>query len=314
MRMTEPVRYEERDGIAIITLNRPQKKNTLNEAVIQGVADGIDAATKSAAVAAVVLRGEGGTLTAGYDLTAGNSSDNGPAPSWTTPYGATGPTPRAGAWDPVRDYQFMNNNVRRFMKIWECPKPVLGEISGWAVGGATDLVLCADLLYMASDAHIGYAPSRIFGTPTTMMWVYRLGLEHAKQYLLTGRAIDAPTAHRIGLVSQVCEPDEIQGIVESEAKLMANIPANQLALNKMLINQAFENMGLRTSQMLGTFFDGVTRHTEEALRWQESFADKGFRQVIRERDDPWQDYGSKPGGSKPGGSKPDGSRPEEDER
>ena len=88
----------------------------------------------------------------------------------------------------------MNNNVRRFMKIWECPKPVLGEISGWAVGGATDLVLCCDLLYMAEDAHIGYAPSRIFGTPTTMMWVYRLGLEHAKQFLLTGRAIDAETA------------------------------------------------------------------------------------------------------------------------
>ncbi len=288
------VRYEERDDIAVITLNRPEKKNTLNDAVIQGVADGIDTATKSPDVAAIVLRGEGGTLTAGYDLTAGLDRAGGPAPSWSTPYGAKGPQPRVGAWDPVRDYQFMNNNVRRFMKIWECPKPVLGEISGWAVGGATDMILCADLLYMASDAHIGYAPSRIFGTPTTMMWVYRLGLEHAKQYLLTGRAIDAATAHRIGLVSQVCEPDALAGVVEAEARLMANIPANQLALNKMLINQAFENMGLRTSQMLGTFFDGVTRHTEEALQWQESFAEKGFREVIRERDDPWQDYGSRP--------------------
>ena len=188
----------------------------------------------------------------------------------------------------------MNNNVRRFMKVWECPKPVIGEITGWAIGGATDLILCADLLYMASDAHIGYAPSRIFGTPTTMMWVYRLGLEHAKQFLLTGRAIDADTALRIGLVSQVCEPDEIAAVVEAEAQRFKHIPANQLALNKMLINQAFENMGLRTSQMLGTFFDGVTRHTEEAYRWVESFEEKGFRDVIRERDDPWEDYGSQP--------------------
>ncbi len=194
----------------------------------------------------------------------------------------------------MRDYQFMNHNVRRFMKLWECPKPVLGEITGWAVGGATDLVLCADLLFMASDAHIGYAPSRIFGTPTTMMWVYRLGLEHAKQFLLTGRAIDAPTAHRIGLVSQVCEPDEISAVVEAEARRFRHIPANQLALNKLLINQAFENMGLRTSQLLGTFFDGVTRHTEEAYRWVESFEEQGFREVIRERDDPWEDYGSRP--------------------
>ncbi len=290
-----PVRYAERDGVAIITLNRPEKKNTLTDAVIQGVADGIDTASRSRDVAAIVLRGEGGTLTAGYDLTPDDGSNaNGDGARWSTPYGAHGPEPRAGAWDPVRDYQFMGNNVRRFMKIWECPKPVIGEITGWAIGGATDMILCADLLYMASDAHIGYAPSRIFGTPTTMMWVYRLGLEHAKQYLLTGRAIDAATAHRIGLVSHVVDPATIAAEAEAEARRMANIPANQLALNKLLINQAFENMGLRTSQMLGTFFDGVTRHTEEAYRWQESFADKGFRQVIRERDDPWGDYGSKP--------------------
>ena len=286
------VRYVERNHIAIISINRPEKKNTLTEAVVQGIADSIDAATASPDVVAVVIRGEGGTLTGGYDLTA--AGGNGSAEGWSTPYGAQGPRSRDGAWDPVRDYQFMNNNVRRFMKIWECPKPVIGEISGWAVGGATDLILCADLLYMAEDAHIGYAPSRIFGTPTTMMWVYRLGLEHAKQYLLTGRAIDAPTAHRIGLVSEVCSPDEISAIVEAEAERFKHIPANQLALNKMLINQAFENMGLRTSQMLGTFFDGVTRHTEEAYQWVESFEEKGFRQVIRERDDPWQDYGSAP--------------------
>lgn len=283
-----PVLYEERDDLAIITLNRPEKKNTLTDAVIQGVADGIDSATASRDVVAVVVRGSGGTLTAGYDLTAGGES------SWPTPYGARGPIPRDGAWDPVRDYQFMGNNVRRFMKIWECPKPVIGEITGWAVGGATDMILCADLLYMASDAHIGYAPSRVFGTPTTMMWVYRLGLEHAKQFLLTGRAIDADTAHRIGLVSHVCDPDTLSQEAEAEARRFAHIPANQLALNKMLINQAFENMGLRTSQMLGTFFDGVTRHTEEAYRWVESFDEKGFREVIRERDDPWEDYGSRP--------------------
>lgn len=188
----------------------------------------------------------------------------------------------------------MKANVDRFMKIWECPKPVLAEVTGWAIGGATDLVLCADLLYMASDAHIGYAPSRIYGLPTTMMWVYRLGLEHTKQFLLTGRAIDAATAHRIGLVSEVCEPAELSDLVEAEAKRFTNIPANQLALNKMLINQAFENMGLRTTQMVGSFFDGMARHTEEAVRWTEDIDERGLRKVVAERDDPWNDYGSSP--------------------
>ena len=292
----DPVLYEERDDLAIITLNRPEKKNALTDAVIQGIADGIDSATASVDVVAVVIRGSGDTLTAGYALTAGMvvGTAGGDEPGWPTPYGAKGPDPREGAWDPVRDYQFMGNNVRRFMKVWECPKPVIGEIRGWAVGGATDLILCADLLFMASDAHIGYAPSRIFGTPTTMLWVYRLGLEHAKQFLLTGRAIDAETAHRIGLVSSVHGPEDLSAAVEAEARRFRHIPANQLALNKLLINQAYENMGLRTSQVLGTFFDGVTRHTEEAYRWAESFADKGFRDVIRERDAPWEDYGESP--------------------
>jgi enoyl-CoA hydratase len=180
------------------------------------------------------------------------------------------------------------------MSIWECPKPVLGEIKGWAIGGATDLILCCDLLYMAESAHIGYAPSRIYGTPTTMMWVYRLGLEHAKQFLLTGRSIDSATAARIGLVSQVVPDDQLASAIEAEAMRFKHIPANQLALNKLLINQAFENMGLRTTQLLGTFFEGVTRHTEEAYRWAESFEEKGFREVIRERDAPWQDYGEDP--------------------
>jgi enoyl-CoA hydratase len=283
----EDVRYEERDAIAIITITRPRKLNTLTESVVQGIADGIDAATASREVRAIVLRGEGRVFTAGYDLVAEGEG------GWGSPYDAPSVKPREGAWDPVRDYQFMNQNVQRFMKIWHCPKPVVGQIHGFAVGGATDLVLCCDQLFMADDAHIGYAPSRIFGTPTTMLWIYRLGLEHAKQFLLTGEAIDAETALRIGLVSHVYPAAELSERVEEYANRFQNIPANQLALNKLLINQAFENMGLRTTQILGTFFDGITRHTEEAYRWAESFDEKGFRQVIRERDAPWGDYGEK---------------------
>jgi enoyl-CoA hydratase len=282
------VRYEERDAIAIITIDRPEKLNTLTEYVVQGVADGIDAATASPDVRAVVLRGEGRVFTAGYDLTGGAES------GWSNPYDAPSVTSRDGAWDPVRDHQWMRKNVERFMKIWHCPKPVLGQIHGFAVGGATDLVLCCDQLFMAEDAHIGYAPSRIFGTPTTMIWVYRLGLEHTKQFLLSGRAIDAATAYRIGLVSEVYPADELAARVEEHANRFRHIPANQLALNKLLINQAFENMGLRTTQLLGTLFDGITRHTEEAYRWAESFSEKGFREVIRERDRPWGDYGERP--------------------
>ncbi len=290
--MTETVvRYEERETVAFVTINRPEKKNTLTEAVIQGIADGVDRANASAEARAIVLSGTGGVFSAGYDLTGGYDwRDEG---RWQKTFDAPRPEPRPGAWDPVRDLAFMGHNARRFMKIWESPKPVIGQIEGWCVGGATDLALCCDQLFMADTAVIGYPPARIFGTPTTMLWVYRLGLERAKQYLLTGAEIDAPTAVRIGLVSEVHPAPDLAARVEAHARRFASIPANQLALNKLLINQVYENMGLRTTQLLGTFFDGITRHTEEAYRWVESFAERGFRQVIRDRDRPWGDYGEK---------------------
>jgi enoyl-CoA hydratase len=293
---SEPaVLYEERDGVAIVTLNRPDKMNTLNEAVIEGMAEGIDRAASSETVSAVILRGAGTTFSAGYDLAPTDRSPD--APRFRSHnYGAARVEHRAGAWDPMRDYHMMGHNMRRFMRIWECPKPVIGELRGWAIGGATDMLLCCDLIFMGEDAHIGYAPSRVFGTPTTMMWVYRVGLEHAKQFLLSGDAVDAATAFRIGLVSKVIAEDLLSEETERYAARFRHIPANQLAMNKLLINQAFENMGLRTTQMLGTLFDGMARHTEEAYRWTESFSEIGFRETIRRRDAPFEDYGERPRG------------------
>ncbi len=284
------VMYEERNTLGIITLNRPEKMNTLNSEVIEGIAERMDEATGSEDVRAIIIRGAGRTFTAGYDLNPGND-----APSARQPrYGAPVVEHRAGAWDPVRDYQGMGQNMRRFMKLWECPKPVIAQVHGYALGGGTDLLLCADQIFMAEDAYIGYPPSRVYGTPTTMMWVYRLSLEHAKQFLLSGEAIDAETALRIGLVSRVFPAERLAEETEAYAARFQHIPANQLALNKLLINQAYENMGLRTTQMFGTLFDGMTRHTEEALRWREDFGEFGFRETIRRRDRPFQDYGERP--------------------
>ena len=251
-------------------------KRQLTAEVIGAVGEYVDQAASAEEVAAIILRGAGPNVSAGYDLDDFLANEAGSQDQ---------------VWDPVGDYQSMSGNVRNFMKVWECPKPVIAEISGWAIGGATDLLLCADLLFMADDAHIGYAPSRIYGTPTTMMWIHRIGLEHAKQFLLTGRPINAETAFRIGLVSHVCKAGDLSRSAESEARRFADIPSNQLALNKLLINQTFENMGLRTSQMLGTFFDGIARHTPEAQDWAARITGGDFREAVAERDRPWGDYG-----------------------
>ncbi len=279
--MPDEVLYEEDGSLAFVTLNRPEKLNTLNGALLDGFEKALDRARDSEVVRAVILRGAGRAFSGGYDL---NPTGQRVAPA------ANRPNRR---WDPVRDFQNMSRNVRRFMKLWEIPKPVIAQVHGWCVGGGTDLALCSDLIFMAEDAYIGYPPARVYGTPTSMMWVYRLGLEAAKRYMLTGDAIDAPTALRIGLVSQIAPAADLPGIVERFARRFENIPANQLALNKLLINQAYENMGLRTTQMFGTFFDGMTRNTQEAIDWRDSFGTVGFRETIRNRDGPFEDYGER---------------------
>jgi enoyl-CoA hydratase len=279
--MADEVLYEEDGSLAYVTFNRPEKLNTLNGALLDAFEKVIDRAAQSDAVRAIILRGAGRAFSAGYDL---NPSGLRVAPEVQRPN---------RRWDPVRDYQNMSRNVRRFMKLWEVPKPVIAQVHGWCVGGGTDLALCSDLIFMADDAYIGYPPARVYGTPTSMMWVYRLGLEAAKRYMLTGDAIDAPAALRIGLVSEIAPAEELPGIVERFARRFENIPWNQLALNKLLINQAYENMGLRTTQMFGTFFDGMTRNTQEAIDWRDSFSSLGFRETIRRRDGPFGDYGER---------------------
>ncbi len=276
-----PVLYEEDGSLAYVTLNRPAKLNTLNQALLQAFEEAIDRAVASEAVRCIVLRGAGRAFSAGYDL---NPTGQAVAPERQE---------SDRRWDPALDYQRMSRNVRRFMKLWESPKPVIAQVHGWCVGGGTDLALCSDLIFMAEDAYIGYPPARVYGTPTSMMWVYRLGLENAKRFVLTGDAVDAATALRIGLVSEVTPASELPGVVERFARRFESIPANQLALNKLLVNQAYENMGLRTTQMFGTFFDGMTRNTQEAIDWVRGFSKVGFRESVRRRDAPFEDYGER---------------------
>jgi enoyl-CoA hydratase len=158
----------------------------------------------------------------------------------------------------------------------------------------TDMVLCADLIVAAESAVFGYPPARVWGTPTTAMWVYRMGLEKAKRYLLTGDEIPAPEAARIGLVLETVPDDRLQAHAMGLARRMARLPGNQLAMLKLLCNHTVENMGFGSSRLLGTLFDGIARHTQEGLDFVARAGEVGFREAVRERDDPFGDYGSGP--------------------
>ena len=166
-------------------------------------------------------------------------------------------------------------------------------VQGWCIGGGTDMVLCADIIVAGEGASFGYPPSRVWGTPTTAMWVYRMGLERAKRYLLTGDEIPARKAAEIGLVLEVVPDVQLLDHALGLARRIGRLPVNQLIMLKLLCNQTAEHLGLAQTRLLGTLFDGVARHTQEGLDFVQRSRDVGFRQAVRERDDPFGDYGSR---------------------
>jgi len=196
-----------------------------------------------------------------------------------------------GTWDPVVDFQMMSRNVRGFMSLFHSEKPVVCKVHGYCVAGGTDMALCSDLLVAEDRAKIGYPPARVWGVPTTALWAYRVGPARAKRLLLTGDSIDGATAVEWGLASEAHPADALDAGFEGLLERIARVPVNQLVMHKLLVNQALYAQGLAATQALGTFFDGIARHTAEGFSFQQRSAEVGFKQAVRERDEPFGDYG-----------------------
>ncbi len=275
------IRVESKNGVRHLILCRPEASNTITPQLRDELSAAIDEADADHGVNVILLRAEGPAFCAGYNL------------EWGTGL-QIGEDRRKRGWDSVTDYNAMSRFVNVYMKLWYANTPTIAAGHGWCVGGGTDMVLCSDIIVAAENASFGYPPSRVWGTPTTAMWVYRMGLERAKRYLLTGDEIPAVEAARIGLILETVPEDKLQEHAIAFAERMAKVPANQLQMLKMLCNHTAENMGLATSRVLGTLFDGIARHTQEGIDWIALAREKGFRQAVRERDDPFGDYGSGP--------------------
>ncbi len=283
----ETLRTETAEAVASIVLCRADAYNTITPTLRDELSAAIDAADADPEVHVILLRAEGRAFCAGYGLDWSTRAQAQEEPS-------DEPAERsARAWDSVSDMRMIGSFVDVYMKLWYARKPTIAAVQGWCIGGGTDMVLCADLIIAGEGASFGYPPSRVWGTPTTAMWVYRMGLERAKRYLLTGDEIPARIAAEIGMILEVVPDSELQDRALALARRMARVPTNQLVMLKLLCNQTAENMGLASSRMLGTLFDGVARHTQEGLDFVERAQKLGFRQAVRERDDPFGDYGSR---------------------
>jgi enoyl-CoA hydratase len=272
----------ERDGrIARITLNRPEVLNAIDNDVPRELADAVERADADEKVHVIVLAGAGRAFCAGYDLMRYAQADG------TNRYTQDMP------WDPMKDYTFMMRNTELFMSLFRSKRPVICKVHGFAVAGGSDIALCSDLVIMAMDAGIGYMPVRVWGCPTTAMWVYRLGAEKAKRMLFTGDKIDGREAEKLGLVLKAVPADRLDEEVEDLAHRIASVPQNQLMMQKLMVNQALTNMGLHTTQMIATVFDGITRHSPEGLNFKRRAEEKGWKHAVDERDQgtfDWTNY------------------------
>jgi enoyl-CoA hydratase len=197
----------------------------------------------------------------------------------------------AATWDPMVDYAMMSRNVRGFMSLFHANKPVVCMVHGFCVAGGTDMALCSDLLVIEAGAKIGYPPARVWGSPTTALWAHRVGAQRAKRLLFTGDSLNGEEAVEWGLAIEAPPTELLRERTEILVGRIARLPVNQLMMMKLLVNQTLYAQGLHATQVIGTVFDGITRHTVEGYAFQQRAGEAGFREAVRERDEPFGDHG-----------------------
>jgi enoyl-CoA hydratase len=280
-RRYETLHYAADGAIATITLDRPEHLNTIVPPMTDELEAAVAAAVKDQAVKVIVLRGAGRSFCAGFDF--GNGFHE-----WDDLLTTD------GRWDAGKDFVMTTSPVTgwvpKFMSLWHSPKPVIAMVHGWALGGGSEMALCADLVIMSHDARIGTPYSRLWGTHHAGMWVYRLGLAKAKEYALTGRSLSGTEAAELELVNRAVPFEDLERVTYEQAEQLTTIPLSQLAAMKLVVNQAYDNMGLRSTQLLGSIIDGNLRNTPEADAFIATVESQGASAAIGQRDRLFGDY------------------------
>jgi enoyl-CoA hydratase len=286
----ETLLYKTADAVATITLNRPERLNTIVPPMPDEIEAAVYRAIDDAEVKVIILRGAGRAFCAGFDFGEGFHH-------WDA--GLT----TDGQWDAGKDFAAATSQshgpVPKFMSLWRSPKPVIAQVHGWCVGGGSDMALCADLVIASEDARIGTSYSRMWGCYLTGMWIYRLGLTRAKEYALTGKPLSGSEAVDAGLINAVVPFERLEAEVRERAQQLATIPLSQLTAMKLIVNQAYENMGLASTQTLGPILDGLMRNTPDAHRFIELAEREGVGAAVTQRDARFGDYSQAPASEKP---------------
>jgi enoyl-CoA hydratase len=275
---------------------RPEpKKNLLSRKREKELEKAIAEANADRDVRIIILKGAGKAFCAGFDFSEGLEH-----------FAKWGGQAGKETWDPGRDMMMVTSPfvgpIPKFMSIWRSPKPVIARVHGWCVGGGSDMALLCDVIIASEDARFGTPYSRVWGCYLTGMWFYRLGLTKTKLLALTGDSISGKEAAEMGLINKSVPVDKLEEEVQYWAVRMAQCPTTQLAAMKLVVNQAFDNMGLMNTQLIGSILDGYMRNTPEGLEFVKTALEKGIAAAIEERDAPFGDYSQGTADMKPSGT------------
>lgn len=279
----EMILYSKKDAVATITLNRPEKYNTFRMEMIQELDNALQDANMDNNIKVIVLQGAGDSFCGGFDFSGGLEHYEGIMEE---------------GYDPGVDIHIVTNHylsyVPKFMGLWRGLKPTIAKVHGYCVGGGSEMALCADLVIASDDARFGTPYSRVWGCHLTGMWVYRLGLAKAKYYALTGEWISGKEAAKIELINFSYPLEELDQKVDELAAKLSKIPLTQLISMKLIVNQAYDNMGLQGTQVLGPILDGAMRNTPEGRGFVQTALNEGVKASVIKRDGPFNDYSQGP--------------------
>lgn len=259
-----------RPRVRRLTLNRPEKRNALNDDLRGALFDALRAADRSRDVSVIVIRGSGPAFSAGYDLGSANHDierSTAPADGW---------------WS--------RHVVGNWLEMWDMPTPIIGQVHGWCLAGGTELAAACDLVYVAEDAQIGYPPVRLMSPPDMQWQTWLMGLRRGMEALLTGDSMSGTEAVQAGMANRAYPSDELEDAVLAIAARVAKIPPELLALNKRAAHRAMEAMGIRDGIRATADIQALGFHQPPSRDYLASFKQVGVKEALSERDRDFSDY------------------------
>ena len=288
LKTTELIRFDVKDRIARITLNRPDKRNSLSTPLLREVHDALWEADDRTDVNVIILEGAGKDFCAGYDLVT-TYSDRKADEATDAPVQDVAYRSVAGTYDD--DCWQMEVTQRLTNALFDLHKPVIAKLQGNCLAGGTDIAFMCDMVIAAEDARIGFPATRANGTPPTHMWVYHLGPQWAKRMLMTGDCLSGRDAARVGLVLDAVPADQLDAAVNELARRVSCVDSELLSAHKRVVNMALEIQGARTLQRFAVETDarGHLSKGPRRAQFKQDMATAGLKQALKNRDEPFGD-------------------------